>query len=74
MNKKTRNPLLDTDPDFILSPRHDNSLRKMMSENPDGVTDATICRALDISKEELQQIYDSAILKLRGAMNGLSDD
>jgi hypothetical protein len=74
VTRKLRDHRLDSDPDFIIAPRHDNSLKRLMNDNPDGVPDTAICKALDLSKEELQNIYDSAILKLRRAMTGFADD
>lgn len=74
MKSKIRDPRLDSDPDFIISSKHGNSLKKLINENPDGISDTAICKALDISKDELQKIYDSAMIKLRQAMAGLADD
>jgi hypothetical protein len=65
MTKKIRDKRLDDSEDFILSPRHNNSLKALIEEHPDGVSDVTICRVLDLSKEELTNTYDSAIRKLR---------
>lgn len=68
MNKKIRDKRLDIDADFILSPRHNNSLNKLIGEHPDGVSDVTICRVLDMSKDELTSTYNAAILKLRSVI------
>ena len=74
MTKKIRDMRLDIDPDFVVSPKHNNSLKRFMNDHPNGAPDVAICKALELSKEELQSIYDSAILKLRRAMVGLSDN
>lgn len=60
-----RDRRLDTDPDFICSPKHDNSLKKFMDDHPDGVPDATISRVLKMTEEEVEETWKRAILKLR---------
>jgi hypothetical protein len=59
------------DQDFINSPKHDNSLKKFMDQNPDGASDSVICKALCMSQKELDETYQCAILKLR---EGMTDD
>jgi hypothetical protein len=66
--KKPRDQRLDVDKDFILSPKHDNSLNRLLDENPSGVPDSVICKVLDLTPESLQATYDGAILKLQEAM------
>jgi hypothetical protein len=56
------------DPDYIHSPKHDNSLRVFLTNHPDGAQDSVICKALCISQKELEHLYESAILKLRQGM------
>lgn len=71
---KARDQRIDTDEDFVLSPKHGNSLRKLMDEYPDGVPDSLICKALDLSTSELQVTYERAIVKLRSVMCDPQDD
>jgi hypothetical protein len=59
---------IDEDPDFILSNKYSNSLKKFLDQNPNGASDSTICRMLDISQEELDAIYASAMQKLKAAL------
>lgn len=59
---------LTRDKDFINSPKHENSLRKFLDQNPDGSTDSVICKALCMSQKELEETYQCAILKLREGM------
>lgn len=54
--------------DFVYSPRHANSILKLIDMNPDGISEDKICKALLISKKDLKKIYESAINKLRKRM------
>lgn len=74
MPKKIRDERIDSDPDFILSPKHGNSLKRFMDDYPDGAPDGVICRALDMSQETLQDTFESAIVKLRRAMGAPDQD
>ena len=67
-----RDVRIDTDTDFVDSPKHNNSLKVLIADNPDGVTDRVICKVLRIDQEQLDKIYGRAILKLRE--NLTSDD
>jgi hypothetical protein len=57
------------DPDYIHSPKHGNSIKRFLDHYPDGAPDGVICKALCISQQELEDIYKSAIIKLREDMN-----
>lgn len=61
------------DPDFINSPKYNNSLASFIEEHPEGVSDSVICKVLCITPEELLCIYKCAILKLRTAY-GVDDE
>lgn len=56
---------LNTDPDFILLARFDNSLAKAMERYPDGAPDHVIARALGMTEPELERCYRSIVVKLR---------
>lgn len=56
------------DKDFINSPKHENSLRKFLDQYPSGADDDQICKALCMTKKELEETYQCAILKLREGM------
>jgi len=56
---------LDTDPDFILLARFDNSLAKALERYPDGAPDHVIARALGVSEDELERRYQAIVAKLR---------
>lgn len=57
------------DEDFIDYPKFKNSLSKLIEKNPDGVDTETIAKALNMSKEEVEEIYMSAIQKLKNNLD-----
>jgi hypothetical protein len=56
---------ITTDPDYICLPKYENSLKIFLSTHPNGTSDSMICKALCISQKELDELYQSAILKLK---------
>lgn len=56
---------LKTDRDFVIAPEHGNSLNKLLDDHPDGLTVSAICRALQITPDEYEELYASAMQKLR---------
>lgn len=64
-NKRHR---IENEEDFIDCIRFKNSLNKILEKYPDGVSDDTICRVLDITQEELDNLFHSAIVQLRKDM------
>jgi hypothetical protein len=60
-----RSPKIDTEMDYIRSPKYRNSLRLLLDSHPNGVSDDMICRVLCISKEELALTYERILDKLR---------
>ena len=67
---KTR---IDSDEDFIIAPRHRNSLNTLLKNNPDGMEDKIIARALNMTVEEVNEVYEKAIVKLRSILMSGSD-
>jgi hypothetical protein len=63
-----RDTRIDLDPDFIVSPKHGNSLTAFMEDYPEGVSDTVIARVLRMSEKEVQETYERAIMKLRKVM------
>jgi hypothetical protein len=63
-----RDPRLDNDPDFIVAPRYNNSLRELLKKHPDGVSDNVIQKCLDLTAAELEQANASILSKLRGKL------
>lgn len=66
-DKKMIKKRIMEDGDFIYCPRLGNSLSKLIERYPDGIDDDRIEKVLLISKKELDEIYESAIKKLRDA-------
>ena len=65
MNVKEIRDRLETEPDFIVSKRFDNSLAKMMERYPDGAPTKLIARALMLSEVELEELEASIIVRVR---------
>lgn len=65
---------IEEDPDFINSPRYDNSLAVFALKNDDGVDDSYISKVLLISEEEVLKLYDKAISSLKKIMQGNQDE
>lgn len=61
------------DADFINLPKYNNSLQQLLDENPNGVSDSTICKALGLSQSELEERLKSAIMKLQESV-GVNND
>lgn len=59
---------IEEDPDFILSPRYDFSMARMIERYPDGVPPHLIAGALGITEEELQEEYNEIVQTLREKM------
>lgn len=54
------------DPDFIALKRFDYSLKSLLKRYPDGVpSDRLISQALMITEDELEEVYQGIVLKLR---------
>lgn len=56
--------------DFIYCPRLGNSVEQLLEKNPDGIDDVRMTKVLLMSEEEIEQIYESALQKLK-SMIGL---
>ena len=56
------------DEDFIDYPKFKNSLKKLIDKYPDGIDNETIAKVLDMTEEEVEQTYQSAIKKLQARL------
>jgi hypothetical protein len=65
MSKIKNIELIETDPDYIDCPKYGNSIRDLISKNPEGVADHVICKSLHIGQDKLDEIYQNAIKKLQ---------
>lgn len=54
--------------DYVRAPKFSNSLSKFLSKNSDGVENATIARLLMISEEEVEKLFQEAVVILREEM------
>ncbi len=54
-----------SDPDFIFLKRFDFSLKNLVEKHPGGVSDRVIAAALMVTEDDVQDIYESIITKLR---------
>ncbi len=57
--------LLNDDPDWILGRRYGFSLKKFREKHPDGVDDKVAAELLGIAEEDLDQIYNDILTKLK---------
>jgi hypothetical protein len=53
------------EPNFIFLKRFDYSLTTLVDKHPGGVSDRVIAAALMITEDDVQDIYEDIILKLR---------
>lgn len=60
---------VEVEPDFVALPAQEYSLRATVAKYPHGASMRLIARALTVTEEEAQRIYDQAIQKLRLAMD-----
>lgn len=74
MKTKEVQRLISEDPDFVYLKRFDFSLDKVLERFPDGVPNRMISQALMITEEEVDEIAQSAIIKIRQALGVEVDD
>jgi len=53
------------EPDFILLKRFDYSLASLVDKHPGGVSDRVVAAALMVTEDDVGDIYENIILKLR---------
>jgi hypothetical protein len=68
MKPEIHKKILEED-DFVHCPKLDNSLKKVVNKNPDGLEDNKIADLLGIDSEEVDSLYQSAIKKIRQKLN-----
>jgi len=77
VNKKEKSMLkerIEKESDFIYCPRLGNSLKKFVNTHSNGVDDERICKVLLINQKELDEIFESAIKKIRKKLNIVIDE
>jgi hypothetical protein len=60
---------VSTDPLYIAINRFDCSLSSLLDRYPDQVPDHVIQQALMLSEEEMNELYNSIVLKIRKDFN-----
>jgi hypothetical protein len=56
------------DPDFVYVKRFGYSLQKLLERYPDGCPRRIVAQALMISEDDIEPLYQSIVVKLRGLM------
>jgi hypothetical protein len=59
---------IDTDPDFVHAKRFDNSLKILLEKYPEGAPAKVVAQALLLTEEEVEDLYQKAVVKLRRVM------
>jgi hypothetical protein len=57
-----------TEPDFIFLKRFDYSLASLVQKHPGGVSNRVVAAALMVTEDDVDDIYENIILKLRDIM------
>jgi hypothetical protein len=57
-----------TEPDFIFLKRFDYSLASLVQKHPGGVSNRVVAAALMVTEDDVDDIYENIILKLREIM------
>ena len=65
---------IQLDPDYINSPRHNNSLDEFRREYDQGAPTSIALRILGLTQKEFDIIHDCVIIKLQEAMGGNDDN
>lgn len=59
---------IQTEPDFINLKRFEYSLEKVLERYPEGAPPRLIAQALLMTEEEVEELYQRTVLKLRDVM------
>ena len=72
INKTAKERILE-EIDFCYCPRLSNSITNLVEKNPDGVDNERIAKVLLTTEEEVEKIFESALVKLRKSL-GIKND
>lgn len=72
-NKDKFKELILTDPDFIYSPKYENSLQKFTHRHDEGVESSHAAKVLLMEEAEIDDIYQEAIDNLKYMMGADED-
>lgn len=56
---------VETDPDFVIAPKFNNSLKVFLDRYPDGVSPTQAAKAMGISEAELLALKETALSRMR---------
>lgn len=68
MDKEEISKRIKEEEDYIRCPKFANSLTKFLAKNDEGVENSVIARLLMIPEEQVEEIYEDAVKKLRAEM------
>ena len=68
MKKDEIKEKIENDPDFIWSPKYDNSLEKFMHRHDEGVETNHAAKVLLMEPSEVESIYERALKNLKKLM------
>lgn len=68
MTSNEAKQLIDTEPDFVYMKRFDFSLDKLMERYPDGAPTKIIAQAMMMTEDEVEELYQLVIVKMRQAL------
>lgn len=68
MTSNEAKQLIDTEPDFVYMKRFDYSLDKLMERYPDGAPTKIIAQAMMMTEDEVEELYQLVIVKMRQAL------
>lgn len=60
--------MVENDHDFIYLKRFQYSLTKLLERYPDGVPDRIIANGLMLTEDDVHELYERTVKKLRGLM------
>lgn len=69
MTSQEAKRLVETEPDFVAIKRFEYSLNKLMMKYPEGAPTKVIAQALLVTEDEVEELYEGIIMKLRQALD-----
>ncbi len=58
-----------SDPDYVHSPKHNNSLATLIERYPNGAPDSVIAKILRIKPDQVKTIFEKILTKLKESYN-----
>lgn len=74
MSKEDISKRIQSEEDYIRAPKFQNSLTKFVSKNDEGVDNAAIARALMLTEEKVEELYEESVAMLREQMSKDDED